>query len=137
MSKKIILYVLVGIVIAAGGFCGGMFYQKSKMPGWFGNNANRPQGMGTPPAGANGQNGFGAGGGTMGTVYSKDDKSITLKMSNGSTKTIYYSDSTEVTKDTDGSINDLVEGTSVDVSGTSNSDGSVTAKTIRIQPVQK
>lgn len=134
MSKKIILYVLVGIVIAAGGFCGGMFYQKNKAPGGF--NGNRPQGMGTPPAGIKNQNGF-KGGGTMGTVYSKDDKSITLKMSNGSTKTIYYSDSTEVTKDTDGSINDLAEGTSVDVSGTSNSDGSVTAKTIRIQPAQK
>ena len=132
MNKKIVIYLLFGVILAGGGFFGGMTYQKSKVPS-FGDGIKNGA-MGTPPTGMGAaRNGQSGGGDNSGEITSKDDESITIKLSTGSTKTIYYSDSTKVAKSEDGSKDDLSVGTTINAMGTSNSDGSVSAQIIQIQ----
>lgn len=74
-----------------------------------------------------------AGGGfTSGSVISKDASSLTVKDSSGNTKTIYFASSTTFSKTSDVTDNDLAVGDDVTVTGTSNSDGSVTASRVII-----
>jgi type IV secretion system protein TrbL len=89
--------------------------------GLFGGGAGGPGGTGARGAG---------GGFTSGSILSKDATSITVKDSSGNTKTIYYSSTTTISKSSDVSVDALTVGQDVTVTGTSNSDGSVTAARI-------
>ena len=127
--KKIIPIILV--VVAVGAFFGGMKYRQSK-----GNN-NFGQAFGS----ANVRGGLrgsvvarGGGGFTTGEILSKDDKSITVKMRDGSSKIIFFSGSTEIGKFITGATNDLAIGKSVMINGSANSDGSISAQSIQIRP---
>lgn len=154
MKKQYLITIVIAIVVAAGAFFGGMSYQKSKdsLSGLSGQNLIKKMqslGMsgngfgaenGTPnvnggnfPGGANGRR-FGGGGMVNGQIVSMDSQSITVKQQDGSTITVYYSSSTTISKTTTGSSSDLTVGTEVSANGTSNSDSSVTASTIRINP---
>ncbi len=137
--KKLLLCIIPLVIIVGGGsFYGGMQYQKKLMA------KNLPSGVGnfggmTPPSGSSreqngGTPGNGRGSAVDGEIISKDDKSVTIKTSDGSTKTVYFSDSTTVSKNEQGSASDLAVGTKVMASGSSNSDGSVSAERIQIQP---
>ncbi len=144
--KKLIILIITGLIIFAGGFATGMYYQKKqtlnaqKFPGNF--NGQTPPDMsknnssdkGTHPSGNN----SGPGGNmTSGEIISKSDTSLIIKTSDGNTKTIYYSDSTTVSKNETGSTSDLTVGTNISVSGTTNTDKSVTSKMIMITPAEK
>ncbi|MEW6610236.1 MAG: biotin/lipoyl-binding protein [Patescibacteria group bacterium] len=59
---------------------------------------------------------------------------VGVKLQDGGSKIIILSDATKVTKTDEGTVNDLTVGTRVAVTGTSNSDGSVSAQTIQIRP---
>ena len=76
-------------------------------------------------------------GGNMvtGSIISVDDSGITVKTSDGSTKIILVSGSTSISVTTEGSESDLVTGKNVTVSGTTNTDGTVTASSIRLGDV--
>ena len=104
-------------------------------------------GSGTPGGGfaggpAGGAGGFagrrggagGAGGLVAGTVLSKDDQSITVKLTNGSTKTVYFSGTTTVGVAAAGTMDDVAIGKTVTATGTANSDGSVAASSIQVRP---
>lgn len=145
--------IIVGVVMAALGFFGGMLFQKnqdslaklsgtalqaklqklglgSTNPGGFGSNTNRAR---------NGNfNGFGGprngGGFVTGSIVSVDSQSLTVKETNGSTKTVYYTGATTVQKTVTGAAADLVVGENVVTSGTANTDGSVAATSIQIRP---
>jgi len=80
--------------------------------------------------GRNGTNG----GSFTGEIISKDDRSIVIKMPDGGSKIIFYSESTKVTKFTDGNSDDLTVGKTVSASGTSNQDGSMTAQSVQLRP---
>ena len=69
-----------------------------------------------------------------GEVLAKDDNSVTVKLNDGGSKIVYFASSTAISKMTDGSQVDIVVGKNVMISGTTNSDNSVTAQTISIRP---
>lgn len=132
MNKQIIIVGLVTLVIVGvGAFYGGMTYAKSQTParGQFAN--GQFMGNGQLPGGSirGGNGGF-----TAGEVISKDETSITIKMQDGSTKIVLIGSSVQVMKSATGSIDDLTVGTQVTITGSANSDGSVTAQSVQIRP---
>jgi hypothetical protein len=127
-NKLIISLVLVALVIGGGAFFGGMQYAKANS----GPSGARGAGAFTGRAGAGGARN--AGGFTSGQVLSKDATSITLKLNNGGSKTVYFSDKTIVTKMATGTMDDVSANTEVTITGTANSDGSIAASMIQIRP---
>lgn len=130
MNKKIIGAAVLVLVIAGGSFYGGMDYAKSKQPVRSGNFTGQ---FGAGVAGAN-RVGTRTGGFTAGQILSKDATSITIKMQDGSTKIVLIGSSTQVMKTAAGSANDLATGTDVTLTGSTNSDGSITAQSVQIRP---
>ena len=82
--------------------------------------------------GAGGTGGTGAGGFTTGSIVSSDSTSITVKLTDGSTKIVLYAPSTVIAVSKTGSAADLTTGQDVTVTGTANSDGSITATRIHV-----
>ena len=128
-SALITILVILAIVIAGGSFYGGVMYAKSQISA-----AATAARAGF--AGRTGRAGGAAGAGFVsGNVIAKDASSITLQIpNNGGSKIIFYSTSTQIGKFTSGTADDLTNGTTVMVTGTTNSDGSVTAQSIQIRP---
>ena len=133
MNKNTIIIVSIVLIIGAalGGFFGGMQYQKSQraqIAGRFG--------------GANGQGfagRFGGGSGNnftpvRGQVLSMDNNSITVKQADGTTKIVVLSSNTTFVESQKTSESNLKTGNNVMVLGTTNSDGSVTATNVSINP---
>jgi len=135
MKNKKIVSIVIGIVVLAGVFYGGMFYGKNKTPALgtdrFGSNMQNRIGQFNADGG---NNKMGSGGLIAGEIISKDNKSVTVKLTDGGSKIIFLDTSTAVTKMATGSANELIIGTQVSVTGTSNSDGSIMAKSIQIRP---
>ncbi len=132
-SNVLVIVIAIALVFAGGMFFAGMKYGESKNS----SSSNSPLAL----AGRGGNfirrgSGTTAGGGgfATGSIISKDSQSITVKMPDGSSKTAYFSGSTQVGKFDSGSTSDLATGQRVMVSGTANPDGSIAAKNIEIQP---
>ncbi|MFA6131461.1 MAG: hypothetical protein WC702_00115 [Patescibacteria group bacterium] len=136
MQNKIIAIVLGVIVVAGLSFFGGMKYGQMSGGGFGG---------GMPPDGMAFSGGvpdlnsevsirkIGQGGGLIaGEIISIGENNLTIEMFDGGSKTVYWSDSTEVTKATAGATTDLIVGAQVTVTG-SESNGTTTAKTIQIK----
>jgi hypothetical protein len=129
---KKIIFIVILLVLVGGSFYGGMFYAQNQ------NRSQRPndfQGiLNGNLQGGNIQRGTG---GAMlnGEIISNDGESITLKISDDSSKIVFFSDTTKVSKTTEGIISDVAVGKQVMISGTQNSDGSYTAKTITISSI--
>ncbi len=125
MLVTAVLVILVG----AGGFFGGMKYQQSK----GGRGADGQPGANGQRRGQFGQrNGMRP---VAGDIISADDKSITVKMMDGSTKIVLISGSTQINKAATATKTDLKPNEKVAVFGTENSDGSVTAQSIQLNPM--
>ncbi len=134
---SIILMIIVAGVLAGGSFYGGMKYGKNKTTqGINQERQQRFQQMGASAAGAMaGRSGNQAGNNFVtGEIISKDDKSITVKLRDGGSKIIFFSDTTEVDKFTTGSSSDLETGKTVMITGKTNQDGSITAQSIELRP---
>lgn len=71
-------------------------------------------------------------GGVAGEITAVDNQSITVKLSDGSSKIVFYSDSTAISKQAEGSKDDLTIGVQIMISGQQNTDGSYAASAIRI-----
>ena len=71
----------------------------------------------------------------MGEITNKDDKSITVKSRDGSSRFIFFSGTTQISKSTTGTTDDLLVGKEINANGTLNSDGSMTAQMIQIRPI--
>ena len=135
MNKLLVSVLATTVVVGVVSFYGGMKYGQSTGNGSFTNltPAERQARFGVNGGRTGGARG-GAGGFTNGDIIAKDATSITVKMRDGSSKIIFYSDSTEVGKFVSGGSGDLEVGKSVSANGTADSDGSITAQSIQIRP---
>jgi hypothetical protein len=136
MNKNTMMVVVVVLIVvaAAGGFFGGMMYQKNQISslGMMGQNGSRQGGNFAGRFGQNGQNAnFRP---VRGQVLSMDNNSLTVKLSNGSTEIVVLSASTAFMQSTKAALGDVKTGDTVNVIGTQNSDGSVTAQDVQINP---
>lgn len=126
-SDKFFLSLIIAVIAASGlGFYGGMVYGKKQAP--------PAVATGRFPNGAAGGRGQGFGNASVGEIAAKDATSVTLKLMDGGSKVVLFSSSTRVSKMSDGTTNDLTNGTNVMVTGTTNQDGSITASNIQIRP---
>lgn len=128
-GKQIVSLVVVAIVFAGGGFFGGMKYAQSKAPAIP---AGRGQfaGQGFGGRGARGANGMAFVGGQ---VMSVDNGTITVKLMNGGSQIIILAPSTQFRKAVDGTAADVAVGKQITVTGSQNSDGSLTAQNVQIR----
>jgi hypothetical protein len=119
-NQNLIITIVAVIIFTGAGFFGGLKYQQSKTP-TFGN-FNRG---GTQQIGAGNRQGGMRGGQILGDIISADDKSITVKLTDGSSKI------------TTATLTDLKVGTKVAAFGQTNTDGSVSAQNIQINPIER
>lgn len=123
-----IILILVGLGV---GFLGGYQYRNYRLNQTRGNFANGTQRFnGARMGGGNG--GMMGRGAVTGSILSMDDKSITVKLNDGSTKIVLFADSTTYSNTINATKTDLKVGGEVAAFGTTNSDGSVTATRIQI-----
>ncbi len=136
LNMIIPIAAVIVILVGAGCFYGGMKYGQSKSAAGINANGQRFAQNGAAGnfrgtgASRQGQNGNMA----SGEILSKDDKSITVKLASGGSKIVFLSDKTEIGKFTTGAAADLEVGKNVMASGTTNSDGSITATSIQLRP---
>lgn len=125
--NMLVIPVLAAVIAAGLGFFGGMRYQKSQISSQLG--AGIARGANRTRAGGNFRP-------VNGDVLTSDDKSITVKLTDGSSKIVLLTDKTTISKSAEATKADVVVGEKVAVFGTDNSDGSVTAQNIQINPRQ-
>jgi hypothetical protein len=149
MKNKQTLILVISILVGLGvGFGGGYFVRglaaSKARSGFAATGVNgvpsgfqRYTGSGTRAAGqgAAGSARMAGGGAVNGTILSTDAKSLTVKMADGSTKIVLLSGSTAYSNTQAAAQGDLKTGSTVAVFGTANSDGSVTATTVQINPM--
>ncbi|MCL5733754.1 MAG: hypothetical protein M1334_03845, partial [Patescibacteria group bacterium] len=114
--QVIIIAIVVALVFGvAGYFIGSTYGNKSNLSG------------GQAYQSQNGQRVIFRGGANSGVasgqIVSFDDKSITVKSSNGGSAVIFYSTSTEISKMATSSVSDLANNENITVIGSQNSDG--------------
>ncbi len=130
-GNSMIMTVVIAVVVGAIAFYGGMKYDASQ----------NTKSQSSLQGGAGGNGGyFRRGGGSngqavRGQVVSSDANSITVKLSDGSSKIINTSGSTMFTQSSKASASDVKNGTTVAAFGTNNSDGSITATNVQINPM--
>lgn len=136
-NLKPILPILLTLVGLGVGFFGGIEYknyQQKKMVRNFttGTGVQRFNRNGSVAGAETG--GMMFRGGLLGSILILDDSSMTVRLTDGSTKLVLFSDSTKYANNQTGVRGDLVQGLNVVVFGTPNSDGSVTATDIQLNP---
>jgi len=128
---------LMAAVVAVTGFLGGIQADRT----WGGSTstsastARRPSGAMTAIPGGMGGAGSAGGatgttGATVGTVEKIVGKTIYLKTTSGTTVKVTTGDSTKVTVSKSGKAKDLKAGSTIEVRGSTGSDGTVTATTV-------
>jgi hypothetical protein len=135
MFKKIIP-LIIAVVVSGGlffyvGMLVGQGSKSATVAGQFGSGNFQTNALGA--AGARrggGQNG----GFVAGQIIAKDATTLTIQLAAGGSKIVLYSDATTVQKSTQGTVADLNSGEQVSITGTANSDGSVTAQSVQIRP---
>jgi len=142
-TNNIITILIVAVVVGAAAFYGGMQYEKKQgntdmgkpvMLGSQGQSGNmRRSANGNAMQGA--RMGSGNNAPVAGEIIAQDDKSITIKMPDGSSKIVMISDKTEIHKEATGTKAELQKGQTVAAFGTKNSDGSITAQNIQLNPM--
>jgi hypothetical protein len=133
--------VTVGVVVGVLSFGAGMKYQQKQTP-TFGSGRFGMMGQGGNTV-AFGQGRTGGQRGMMGLrpvageIISSDDKSITVKLNDGSSKIVFLSEKTVINKASVASKSDLANGQRVAIFGETNADGSVTAQNIQLNPQER
>lgn len=130
LGKNILISLIVVTVFIAGiSFYAGVKYNQTQGA------ALRAQFTGQFGGGTGGRTGSMRGGGfIVGNILSKDATGITISSRDGGSKIIFIGSSSEIMKAATGTVDDLIVGQAVSVTGTTNADGSVTAQNIQIRP---
>jgi hypothetical protein len=136
MKNNLYISIIIAVIVAGGlGFWGGDAYASAKAPAGY---AARAGGAAGFTRGAGGTRGGGmassTGGFVTGQIISADADTVTVNLQNGSSKIVLFSNSTQIMKSTTGTAADLTAGQYVSVTGTANSDGSVSASSIQVRP---
>jgi ABC-type Na+ transport system ATPase subunit NatA len=126
-NNTIVIVLIAAIVAGTAGFFGGMQYQRSQR-GSFARQFGAGQGM----MGANGANRGGGFRPVAGEILSSDKNSVTVKMTDGSSKIVVFTDKTTINKTATASASDLKVKEQVVVFGNENADGTVTAQSVQI-----
>lgn len=141
-NQNILILILIAIISAGGGFFAGSKYQpkqianqRTQFVGQFGNRGQVGD-LGAREVGNNRMAGF-RGGQILGDIISADDKSITVKLADGSSKIILFSSSTSINKAAEAGLEDLKAGEKVAVFGSNNTDGSISAQNIQLNPITR
>lgn len=141
MKKDIIVPLVIAIIFGASGFYGGMKYQQTKSISGFSREFGtrtfgRGQGGNVMMKGQSGTQGSMRMGfrPILGEIISADDKSITVKLTDGSSKIVMLSDKTTINKAESATKDELVKGTKVSVFGQEDADGIVSAQSIQLNP---
>ena len=113
-NRKTIILVASFVIVALISFCIGSKYSKSKN---IENILNMQGGKFSQQMGM------------------RDNTSITLKLRDGGSKIVFYTDKTTIAKTVDGILDDLAVGKQVNVIGTTNPDGSVSAQSVQIRTI--
>jgi uncharacterized protein YneF (UPF0154 family) len=132
MKKIYLFFLLLLVIVLVGGFFGGMKYEESQVlknltPEKMREIFQQTRGQFQTQRQRIGQ-GF-----ILGEVISKDEKSLTIKLPDGSTRIVFLSESTQILKSVQGNIQDIEIGKQVIVSGEQTTEGFLTAKTIQIR----
>ncbi len=123
-KKQITIFIIIVVAVGGGAFYGGLTYGQTlrRSP-----NAARFNGQG-------GQFPGGRGGGMLnGEITGKDAKGLTIKQRDGSSKSVLFSSNTQVSKPSNVTLEDLVIGENVVVTGSPNLDGTINAQNIQIR----
>lgn len=127
MKNQYIVFIALLIIFIAGiSFFAGVKYQENKRN--FSNFSNFPaarrgqfiQRQGIRPI--------------NGEIIEVEEQSFTVKLPDGSSKIVFLTDNTSINRSSAGSKNDLKKGEKILVFGTENSDGSMTAQNIQLDP---
>jgi hypothetical protein len=127
---QVIITILVAVASMGVGFFAGMKYQQGRRVANFeriGTNGPIGNFRGQSPQEGNFQP-------VSGEIIAKDESSLTVKLQDGSSKIVLVGSSTLINKAEVGTEADLKEGEKVLVIGQTNSDGSVTAQSIQLNP---
>ena len=140
-QNTIILVVILMLVVGGGSF--GVGYKVAEGKNSVGTFARNGSMMGNRLNDGSGR-GTGQGqqaGGMMrgnrqiaGEIIALDDKTMTIKMVDGSSKIILLSSTMDISKSVEAPKTDLKVGSKVAVFGTQNTDGSQTATTVELDP---
>jgi hypothetical protein len=137
-SKVIVPIILVLVGLGAGFFGGYQYrnYRLNQIRGNFavGGTSGAQRFTGTRGTGTGGARG-GFGGAVNGSILSVDGNSFTVKLADGSSKIVLFSASTTYSNTVSAAQTDLKVGGNVMVMGSTNSDGSVTATSVQINPI--
>ncbi len=120
------------IIIAGLSFFAGTKYQSRQLlnlRGQFASGRNMDR-VGNQPGN---RNRFG-GRQLVGEITGQDDKSVTIKLSDGSSKIIFLSQSTSFNQAVPASVSDLKLGTRIGVFGNENANGTLNAQSVQINP---
>lgn len=133
--KNITLPMLIVVIIiaAVAGFFGGMKYQQSKQTSALSTLRNGRPGSGQF-AGRNGGAGFRP---INGNIISADNNSLTVKLADGTSRIVILTDKVVINKADTATVADLKVGTNVAVFGQTNSDNTITAQNIQLNPIER
>lgn len=126
-NKSLIIVLLIIILVGIGSFFSGMKYQQSK---WTQQNRSVNFQSGRAGQLTQRQN-FRP---INGEIISIDDKSLTVKLADNSSRIIFITESTIINKSEKASKEDLKIGEKIMVFGNQNTDGSLTAQNIQLNP---
>jgi len=130
---KPVVVLLIAVGVGALSFYGGIQYQKGQVT--TGRNYSIGQGTGrTGQSGTAGTRRMGSGQPVSGEILSMDDTSLTVKLIDGSSRIVLINSKTIFNKTATVEKTELKVGEKVGVFGTTNTDGSVSAQNVQLNP---